>query len=81
MHHLEEITKKEEKLRVTIGKGIEAESIELTLAIEKKRKANNDAIHNKEVIKEKRSIRLIARVRNIEKKVSNMIVTPHLNIN
>ena len=81
MHHLEEITKKEEKLRVTIGKGIEAESIELTLAREKKRKANNDAIHNKEVIKEKRSIRLIARVRNIEKKVSNMIVTPHLNIN
>ena len=73
MHYREEVTEESKKLKRTIRESTKTKGLELSLTIEKKRSTNNDTLNNKKIIKEKRSICVIARVRNRKKKIFNVI--------
>ena len=73
MHYREEGTEESKKLKRTIRESTKTKGLELSLTIEKKRSTNNDTFNNKKIIKEKRSICVIARVRNRKKKIFNVI--------
>ncbi len=80
MYYREEGTEESKKLKRTRRESTKTEGLELSLTIEKKGQANNDTLNNKKRIKEKRSICVIARVRNRKKKIFN-VIHKYLSIN
>jgi len=69
MHKLKKGIKEEKEWGGAGREGIEAEGLELTWSIEAKRKANNDKINNKEIVKKEIDPCVIAAVINWKKKI------------
>lgn len=73
MYKLKKIKEKNKKRIRNVGKSNETKNVDQSWEIEEKRKTYNDKKHNKKISKENVSLSRLARIRNIKKKVLNLI--------
>lgn len=75
MYKLKKIKEKIEKRIRNVRKSNETKNVDQSREIEEERKTYNDKKHNKKISKENVSLNCLTRVRNIKKKILNLIIS------